>query len=88
MFYIFFPIVSQKSDCRLQSYIGTAICLDGKTRDEVIGFFDNRGAKFLLSKMKVCLVERSYSKMTCVVVCNCICEQTMTEIKFCGMGIP
>ena len=38
-FFVFFPIVSQKSDCRLQSYIGTAICLDGKTRVEVIGFF-------------------------------------------------
>ena len=37
-----------------QSYIGTAICLDGKTRDEVIGFFDNHRAKFLLSKMKAC----------------------------------
>ena len=50
MFYVFLPIVSQKSDCRLQSYIGTAICLDGKTRDEMIGFFDSQVAKFLYQK--------------------------------------
>ena len=87
MFYVFLPIVSQKSDCRLQSYIGTAICLDGKTRDEVIRFFDNHEAKFLLSKMKVCQVGRSYSKMTCVVVCNCICEWNFMRISSSGMGI-